>query len=61
MIKIIERLRALARHEHNDLSVAEDAADMIELLQVQLEHEIQQRYEEHDMDTLLFRELIRGE
>jgi hypothetical protein len=36
MSDLTERLRALARHEHSDLSVADEAADEIERLRREL-------------------------
>lgn len=36
MTDIVEQLRALARAEHDDLSVADEAADAIERLQAEL-------------------------
>ena len=34
MTDIVERLRALSRHEHDDLSIGEEAADVIEHLRI---------------------------
>jgi hypothetical protein len=34
---LIERLRAMARHEHADTSVADEAADVIERMRTRLE------------------------
>lgn len=37
MADLIERLRAISRHEHDDLSIGDEAADEIERLQRQLD------------------------
>lgn len=34
---LVMRLRAMARHEHDDLSVADEAADMIEAMQARID------------------------